>query len=104
MAQSASLKNFLLPKTIQSKLKQFTNSQVVLPFQFFKGIFNLKIAKKGQKAKKGRYCYAISFLQLIIHCDDVLQYIQNQRLENKNEIILSDIINEIYKKKQYKSS
>lgn len=104
MTQKTLVSNFLLPKTIQNVLNRYSTNQMVLPFQFFKGILNIQIRKKREKkAKKGRYCYAITFLQLIIHCEDVLQYIQSQKLNDKNEILLSDIITDIYKNENKKA-
>lgn len=105
MAQSASTGNYLLPKTIQHNLNRYSINQVDLPFQFFKGILNFKLKRKKtqQKKIKGSYCYVISFLQLFIHCEDVLQYIKNQTLTNKNEKLLSRIIDEIDKNENKKA-
>ena len=82
----------LQPSTIKDRLQQYSLHHVDLPYQFFKGIKNKIVTNSVKKKEKSaNLCYAISFLQLFLHCDDVINYFQTQNITNQNEILLNNI-------------
>lgn len=80
------------PKALLRALQnQVHQSQLSVDFQAFKGIYNI-----DDKNHKARYCYVISFLQLLLHSQNVLQYFRSSQIKNKNEILLLNIFKDYY--------
>ena len=75
------------PKTLLRRLQRVTPNAKDVQFQIFKGISNPDI-----------YCYVISFFQLFFHCPKVIRFFENDENLNDTEILLNDIIKDIYKK------
>lgn len=75
------------PKTLLSRLQRVTPNAKDIQFQIFKGISNPNI-----------YCYVISFFQMFFHCPKVIQFFKNETNLNDTEILLNNIIKDIYKK------
>ena len=86
------------PYQISQIIGKFGPPYNSIPFQSFKGIYN-----KTEKGKKGYYCFAISFFQLLLHSEDVLNYLRNPDLQNSTEILLSSIYKKIYSKRKVKA-
>ena len=76
-----------LPKTLLNRLLRVSNNNAKIPFQLFRGLINSKI-----------YCFVISFLQLFLHCPEVIKYINTNNVLNDTETLLKEIIQKIYLK------
>ena len=81
----------LTPQAILSALQNVSTSSISTPYQAFRGIDNL-----DYQNNQAKYCYAISFLQLLFHSQIVTNYLFSEKIENKNDIILQNLLNSLY--------
>lgn len=83
----------LSPKALSTILANVNQTNEVIDQGFFRGIFN-----QNTQHEDACYCYAISFIQLILHDDMVINYLQNDRLVNPNDKLLRRVYNRLHKK------
>lgn len=80
------------PEIIYTLLDQYMEPTDNYTFHFFRGMLNSD--GKGNSC----FCYVISFLQLIFHCNDVVRHFLTPLKTTQTEIYLRNIINRIYSK------
>lgn len=86
----------LSPKNLLSRLLSISPNANGVEFQVFRGIANDDGINHPHN-----YCYAVCFLQLFFHCEDVITYFRNETPKNESELFLKNIYKELYKKTSY---
>lgn len=78
------------PDRIYTIMDQYMEPTDNYSYHIFRGILN------SDGHKNYRFCYVISFLQLLFHCDDVIKYLRLPNKKNQTEKYLSEMINKLY--------
>lgn len=81
-----------------NRLKEVSTPNNKIGPHYFHGIIN----SNGTSKPKHVYCYCITFLQMLLHCDDIFEYFSNKKITNKNEILIHNIVDELLDKNNKK--
>lgn len=85
-------------KVLLNRLKEVSPIGNDINLHLFHGIEN-----SDEKNSYHIYCYCISFLQMFLHCSDVLDYFMQAQSLNKSEKLIHNIIKSLYDKQNKKS-
>ena len=85
-------------KVLLKRLIDVSNVGDNIDAYLFHGIIN-----SNKKDSHHIYCYCISFLQMFLHCNDIIDYFYENKSLNKNEKLIHDIIESFFKKSNTKS-
>lgn len=81
----------LTPKSLFDALTKVSPFNITSSYHAFRGIENL-----DDHNRHANYCYAISFLQLLFHSQNVLDYFRTKQITHQKEILFKNIIDTIY--------
>lgn len=85
-------------KVLLDRLKKVSDVSDDIDAHLFHGIVN-----SDRKCSHHIYCYCISFIQMFLHCNGMIDYFYSNKSQNKNDKLVEDIIISLFDKKNKKA-
>ena len=80
----------LTPNSLLAALKKVSRERLNISHQVFRGIYN-----RDYHNRPAKYCYAISFLQLLYHSNYIKNYFETEIILDKNEKLLLNLFKDM---------